>query len=107
MGVANIKVGVSDLKWASTEAWGENLQSKLLRFYSASVYFTWRSSSRASGAMLGLVQVPSTSEAVDAKGVYTVFDVHLNGNYHGSVRYSQLLAFHQEVRVQENGLALK
>jgi len=52
--------------------------------------------------MLGLVQVPSTSEAVDAKGVYTVFDVHLNGNYHGSARYSQLLTFHQEVRVQES-----
>ena len=48
--------------------------------------------------MLGLVQVPSTSEAVDGKGVYTVFDVHLNGNYHGSARYSQFLAFHQEVR---------
>ena len=47
--------------------------------------------------MFCLVQVPSTSEAVDGKGVYTVFNIHLNGHYHGSVRYSQLLALQQEV----------
>lgn len=50
--------------------------------------------------MIGLVQIPSTSEAVDAKGVYTVFNIHVNGCYHGSFRYSQLLTLHQEVRME-------
>jgi hypothetical protein len=47
--------------------------------------------------MIGLIQIPSTAEAVDAKGIYTIFNIHVNGCYHGSFRYSQLLAFHQEV----------
>ena len=47
--------------------------------------------------MQAVVQIPTTRDAVDAKGTYTVFDIHLNGHYHGSARYSQLLAFHQEV----------
>ena len=47
--------------------------------------------------MIGLVQIRNTSEAVDPKGVYTVFNVYVNGCYHGAFRYSQLLALHQEV----------
>ena len=29
--------------------------------------------------MIGLVQIRNTSEAVDPKGVYTVFNVYVNG----------------------------
>lgn len=48
--------------------------------------------------MFGIVHIPTTSEATDGKSTYTVFNIHLNGAYHNSLRYSQLLTFHQEVR---------
>ena len=44
-----------------------------------------------------LLQIPSVSDAVDDKGRYKVFNVYINGSYHCSLRYSQLLAFHNEV----------
>ena len=47
--------------------------------------------------MYGIVHIPTTSEATDGKSQYTVFNVHLNGAYHSSLRYSQLLNFYQEV----------
>jgi len=46
-----------------------------------------------------LVQIPNTSEAVDGKNVYRVFNIHINGGYHCSLRYSQLLAFYNEVHM--------
>ena len=52
---------------------------------------------QARDVMIGLIQIPSTSEAVDARGVYTVFNIHVNGCYHGSFRYSQMFVFHHEV----------
>ena len=48
--------------------------------------------------MFGIVHIPTTSDATDGKSTYTVFNIHLNGAYHSSLRYSQLLTFHQEVR---------
>ena len=48
--------------------------------------------------MFGIVHIPTTSDASDGKSTYTVFNIHLNGAYHNSLRYSQLLAFQQEVR---------
>jgi len=45
-----------------------------------------------------LVQIPNTSEAVDGKNVYRVFNIHINGGYHCSLRYSQLLAFYNELK---------
>ena len=48
--------------------------------------------------MFGIVHIPTTSEATDGRSSYTVFNIHLNGAYHSSLRYSQLLTFHQEVR---------
>ena len=44
-----------------------------------------------------LVRLPDTSEAVEGKHVYKVFNVHFNASYHCSLRYSQLLAFSNEV----------
>lgn len=50
--------------------------------------------------MIGLIQIPSSSQAVDDKGVYTIFNIHVNGCSHGSFRYSTLLAFHQEIKTK-------
>ena len=52
-----------------------------------------------SSVMFGLLQIPRTSQATDGKGVYTVFNIHLNGLYLGSLRYSQLFSLYQEVSV--------
>ena len=46
----------------------------------------------AAAAML--VQIPNTSEAVDGKNMYKVFNIHINGVCHCSLRYNQLLAFY-------------
>lgn len=43
-------------------------------------------------------RIPDTGEAEDKKGTYTVFNIHVNGSYHCSVRYSVLLEFFLEVR---------
>ena len=43
-------------------------------------------------------RIPDTGEAEDRKGPYTVFNIHVNGFYHCSVRYSILLEFFLEVR---------
>lgn len=60
------------------------------------------------------IHIPSFSDALDGKGskfkvrknLYNfkkfpsspqVFDIYVNGLYHGSVRYSQLLDLHNEV----------
>lgn len=64
------------------------------------------------------IHIPSFSEATDSKGskfkvirgstwpcvipetlFFQVFDIYVNGVYHGSARYSQLLELHNEVRV--------
>jgi sorting nexin-17 len=45
-----------------------------------------------------LVQIPSTSDAVDDRGrLYKVFNVYIGGHYHCSLRYSHLLNFSQEL----------
>ncbi|KAL5479181.1 hypothetical protein EMCRGX_G022672 [Ephydatia muelleri] len=43
-------------------------------------------------------RIPDTGEAEDKKGTYTVFNIHVNGSYHCSVRYSVLLEFFLEVK---------
>ncbi|XP_003386341.1 PREDICTED: sorting nexin-17-like [Amphimedon queenslandica] len=47
------------------------------------------------------IHIPSISDALDSKGSkFKVFDIYVNGLYHGSVRYSQLLDLHNEVKVK-------
>lgn len=43
-------------------------------------------------------RIPDTAEAEDKKGAYTVFNIHVNGSYHCSVRYSILLEFFVEMK---------
>jgi sorting nexin-17 len=44
------------------------------------------------------IHIPTVSDAVDSKGTrFKVFDTYVNGIYHGSFRYSQILDLHNNL----------
>lgn len=49
--------------------------------------------------MLGFARIADLSLASDGKAKFTVYNIHMNGFYHSSLRYSQLLELHTEVTV--------